>query len=123
MPYKVETPDGAWHSTDDLTGAELEAIEKVVGTPWSILNPFKEIAAYRAIVAAFAIRDGMTDSELREWFGARTAKQLGDGLDVATDDDLPDEFVDGVPLAVADAPLTPTSASSPDHLSDGRPTS
>lgn len=118
--YKVQTPDGSWHITDDLTGAELEGIQTALGLSWSALNPYRDINVYRAMVAAFAIRTGMDNSEIVDWFNSRTAKQLGAGLDIASDDDLdiPGAFQDGVPLA-KDEPSTSSSASSPNPPSTG----
>lgn len=122
MAFKVQIPDGSWHSTEDLTGFELRAIEKATDTPWSVLNPFREIDAYRAIVAAFAIRHGMTDVELTEWFDTRTARDLAAGLKLDdADADLPELYEDGIPKAEG-GPSTPSSATSPAPLSDGPPT-
>lgn len=122
VAYKVEIPDGSWHSSDDLTGNELEAIESATATPWSILNPFREIGAYRAIVTAFAIRTGMGDADIVDWFNNRTNRQLEAGLKLDEGDDMPGSFEDGIPKVVADERSTSSSASSPDHLSDGPPT-
>lgn len=124
MAYKVQTPDGAWHSTDDLTGFELEAIQQATNTPWSTLNPYRDIASYRAVVAAFAIRGGMDNADIVDWFNTRTTKQLDEGLAIATDDDLdlPGTFEDGLPKA-EDVPSTGTSVDSLEHLSDGPQTS
>lgn len=121
MAYKVQSPDGAWHSTDDLTGVELEAISASTGVGWAFLNPYADIAVYRAMVAAFAIRTGMGDAEVVAWFGQRSARELGDGVSVASDDDddLPGSFEDGLPKATTDEPTTGSSATSPDHLSGG----
>jgi hypothetical protein len=125
MAVKVEIPDGSWHSTDDLTGKELEAIEKVTGTSWSLLNPLREIATYRAIVAAFTIRFlDMSDAEISDWFDARTAKELGAGIAAADEGgDLPGSYEDGLPLAApADEPSTSSSADSQSRRGDGLPT-
>lgn len=121
MAYKVEIPDGSWHSTDDLTGKELEAIQAATDTPWSVLNPFRDIAVYRAYVAAFAIRLlDMSDDALKEWFEGRSHRELEAGLKVDdSDGDLPGAFEDGVPLVEADEPSTTSSASSPNPPSAG----
>lgn len=124
MAFKVQTPDGAWHSTEDLTGAELESIEAVTGISWSLQNPFRNIESYRAIVGAFALRDGMETADLVEWFNAQTARDLAAGLKVVTDDeedDLPEEFRDGLPKG-AGGTSTSTSAGSP-NATDGPRTS
>lgn len=120
MNFKVELPDGSWQATDDLTGAELEAIEKATGTPWSLINPLRRLGDYRSIVAAFVMRgDDMTDDELVAWFNARSTTQLAAGLvEVAADATLPGTFEDGLPLEEGGR-STSTSASSHDRPSTG----
>ena len=98
--YEVKLPDGTWRHTDDLTGKELEAIEQSTGTPWSLLNPFRSLSAYRAIVGAFVIREGtMDDNALIEWFNSRKVKDLNEGIRLQEEPDTPEEYVDGVPKA------------------------
>lgn len=122
MGCKVELPDGSWQNTDDLNGLELEAIEKATGTPWILINPLRDLSAYRAIVAAFALRaPDVTNQEVIDWFNGRTALQLNAGIEVVVEDDLPGSFEDGIPKA-GDGPTTGSSVSSPDPLSDGPPT-
>lgn len=125
MAFKVQIPDGSWHSTEDLTGAELQSIEEVTGISWSLQNPFRNIESYRAIVGAFALRTGMETADLVEWFNAQTARDLAAGLKVLTDEevenDFPETYEDGVPLA-ADAPTTGSSASSGNPPGAGPPT-
>lgn len=109
--YEVKLPDGTWRHTDDLTGKEMEAIEQSTGEPWSILNPFRSLPAYRAIVGAFCYRDGMSDQDLIEWFNALTVKDLTASLRIQNEPDTPDSYQDGLPKA-ADEPTTGSSASS-----------
>lgn len=120
MAYKVQLPDGSWHNTDDLTGFEVEAISDATGTPWSVLNPFRNISDYRAIVTAFAARDEISDADIIEWFKERSLRSLDEGLKIAgpDDDDRPTEYEDGIPLAEGGTSTT-SSATSPDHPSDG----
>lgn len=121
MPWQVLLPDESWASTDDLTVAELEAVEKAADTPWSILNPLRSIPAYRALVGAFCIRKGMPDEETKKWFEARTQSQMLEGVKWVDTDDLPTTFEDGIPKAEDD---TSTNGSVGDgNTSDSLPMS
>lgn len=116
--WEVKLPDESWRHTDDLTGKELEAIEQSTGTPWVLLNPYRSMAQYRAIVSAFIIREGvMGDNELIEWFNGLKVNELRDGVKEATES-TPDTYEDGLPKAAGE-PSTGSSASSPVRPSVG----
>lgn len=105
MPYRV-TVEGTSYSTDDLTLDEAVAIEKATGISWLYLNPVRSAEHCKAIMVAFLSRD-RTPAEAEAVVGKLS---LAAATAAVTDveDDLPDEYEDGIPKAGAD-PSTPTS--------------
>jgi len=99
-----------WQSTDDLTLDEIEAVEKASGVSWGFLNPLRSAAAAKALYAAFLVRDGVPDDEARTQVGALRLKTAKHTFRYVEDDDLPDQWEDGLPVVdpkpAAVAPLT-----------------
>lgn len=85
MTWVVSLPDGQKVESDDFTLADLIAIEKETGTPWSILNPYKDgsvaIAFYRT-----ALR--MTDGDPKVADSA-TLKDLKRMFEFVPDEPIP----------------------------------
>lgn len=111
MAFEVRLPDGTWHSTEDLTFEELEAIETTTDTPWIALNPYRSLACFRALVGAFAVRAGIADSDLSSWLNGLKAKDIAAAVRVNNDPDAdhPEVYEDGIPKAEAE-PSTSGSA-------------
>ncbi|MEJ7763886.1 MAG: hypothetical protein WKF86_00155 [Acidimicrobiales bacterium] len=98
--FWFHTPDGEKHTHLDLTGAEALKVEKMSGESWERVRP--SVLAYRmAVLEVFLAR---TDPEhAAERIGAMTVGALDEAVAVEwdADDDLPDQFEDGSPKAVA----------------------
>lgn len=105
---------GSWRSSDDLTVGELESIEAATGTPWSLINPFRSMPVARAMLATWLVRDGKTDDEAKAEVSALTAKTLKNAFRFVDEDDLPDDWTDGMPTVdpKTDAGVPSTSGSS-----------
>jgi hypothetical protein len=65
----------ATYSTDELTLDEVEDIERVSGVAWALSNPLASIKQAKGYLVVFALRDGMTEDEIEEWFDGM---KLGD---------------------------------------------
>lgn len=87
-----------WRTSDDLTLDELEAIEKASGVGWAYINPLVSSDTARALLAAWLVRDGGTDEEVKATVAAMTAKTLKHTFRYIEDDDLPAEWEDGLPV-------------------------
>ncbi len=105
MPYSISI-EGQVFNTDDLTLDEAISCEKATGEGWLYINPFRSAAHCKAIMVAF-LRRSLTEDQ---------ALAIVDKLTITTalkavkrvEDDLPDEFEDGLPKA-EDGPETTTS--------------
>ena len=121
MPYEVRIDD-QWYSEDDLTVQEIEAVEATTAIPWSIINPFRSVKEYQALVGAFLLRAGKSDEEAIAWFRGRTKRQIREDLRLNEDeDDRPGTYVGGLPDPKVDEPTTSSSGEPSD--TDGPPTS
>lgn len=65
----------ASYNTDQLTLDEIEDVERVSGTAWALSNPLASIQQAKGYLVVFALRDGMTEDQIEEWFAGMT---LGD---------------------------------------------
>lgn len=105
MAFEI-TIEGEAYRTDDLTLDEAVAVEKATGTSWLYINPLRSAADCRALMVAFLCRTrSKGDAEaIVQKLGMRQA------IDAVkrVEQDLPDEYEDGLPKAVGD-PSTPTS--------------
>lgn len=121
MAFEVRLPDGTWHSTEDLTFEELEAIERTTGEPWVAQNPYRSLGSYRAIVGAFAIRQGMSDDDIKTWLNGLKAKDLAAGVRIndTPEEDRPEVYENGLPKAEAE-PSTGGSAGAPNGTAGPR---
>lgn len=89
---------GKVYNSDDLTFSELEAIEKASGVGWAYLNPHRNIATAHALLAVWLVREGKTDEEAQAAIAELTARTLAVAFKFIEDDDLPDEWEDGLPV-------------------------
>lgn len=98
MAWEVKV-GGVVHNTDDLTIDELETISEAAGTGWYALNPLRRIRDARALLAFYAVRSGKSDDEAKAEVSKLTTRALGRAFKWLPDeeDDLPNEFVDGLP--------------------------
>lgn len=101
------TYDGQSLLVDDMTWAELEAVEQSTGVPWSLLNPLRNSAVGQALLAVLLVRQGKTDEEAREAVRALHVRDFK-GVFTRVDDDRPTYYGDDA-LPV-DGPKAPTGA-------------
>lgn len=79
---------GVTYSSLDLTLDEVEAMENIAGVSWARLNPTTNIAAAKAFLAVFLMRDGVADADLTKQLGEVTLRDLAGAL-VWVDDPPP----------------------------------
>ncbi len=105
MPYTL-TLAGETFRSDDITLDEAVAFEGATGQSWRYLNPHRSAEQFRAVALIFLRRT----REMPEAEAILAKMSLRDALAavVEVDEDLPDEYEDGLPKA-ADAASTPTS--------------
>ena len=118
MPFEL-TLDGKVYNTDILSVSEAVELEKMIGRPWTQLNPLGSAEEFQAFATVCLSHDHPADQ------AAKIAADLPLGVALSAarwvPDDLPDGFEDGLPKAEA-GPSTTTSSSSPDRPTDGLPT-
>jgi hypothetical protein len=117
MPFEVSFGDQKWR-TDDLTLDEAISIEKVTGRSWMQVNPFVSAEDCKAIMVAFLARE-MDPQAAEAKVGGLSLGEVLDSIKHVKDD-LPDEYVEGLPKGEG-GPSTGGSSGVPDD-SDGRPT-
>ena len=98
MPYKV-TVEGQSFLTDDLTLDEAIAIEEATGVPWTRINPIDSGDHCKRIMTTFLARTRSAE-EAAKIVGGLTLRQVLAQV-VWVDEDLPDEYEDGLPKAAA----------------------
>lgn len=81
------TLGGKTYSSLDLTLDEVEALERISGDPWVLLNPFAKVSAAKAYLAVFAIREGHTDEEVAKIVGSLTIGDLRDAFRYVDDEE------------------------------------
>lgn len=94
MPFEVSIGDRQWR-TDDLTLDEAIGIEKTTGRSWMQINPFQSAEDCKAIMVAFLSRE-MDGATAATKVGTLSLKEVLDSVAVVKDD-LPDQYVDGLP--------------------------
>lgn len=72
----VITFGGETYSTLDLTLDEVEALERISGEPWSLLNPIAKIGCAKAFLAVFMLRRGDDDEAIAKQLGALTLGEI-----------------------------------------------
>lgn len=103
---------GKWRSSDDLTLDELVPIEKVSGIGWGYINPLRNVEVARALLATWLIRDGLSDDEAKAEIAKFTTKTLKHTFRYTEDDDLPDDWEDGLPVVDPKDPEAGSTAGS-----------
>lgn len=104
--------DGKWHSSDDLTLDELDVVEKASGIGWGFLNPIRNAATARTLLALWYVKEGRTDEEAKAAIAALTNKTLKVTFRYVDDDDLPEEWEDGLPVPDPKDQGAPSTATS-----------
>lgn len=112
MPYSVKI-DGKVYNTDDLTLDECIEVEKYVRRldpeaprTWGSLMPLRSAVDCKAVMRVFLLRE-RTPAEADAFLSTLTAGKAVDAVD-KVEDDLPDEYEDGLPKAEGE-PETTTS--------------
>ncbi len=109
MPFIVKLGDKEFN-TDYLTIDEAKAIEKETRRTWGTINPFRSAEDCQAIMVTFLSRSteegglGDRDAAVKK-VGKMSVKEALAALS-AVDDDLPEEFEDGLPKGKTDSVAT-----------------
>lgn len=108
MAWQI-TVDGHVFRERDVTIDDVEAMEGVTGETWRTLHPLRSATMGKQIaICLLERRAGYAPEAARKLIGEMTLDQFLDcigGYD--PDDDMPSEYVDGVPQS-ADGTSTPT---------------
>jgi hypothetical protein len=88
MAWKI-TLNGQSFNSDDMTLGELGDVEKETGKPWSLLNPWTDIATARGFARVALSRQGLAGDELDAAVDALTAKDVKTAFDFVADEALP----------------------------------
>ena len=75
MSWNV-TLGGNTYSSLDLTLNEVEALERISGQSWALINPFTSIASAKAYLAIFAMREGQADDVVLKGLDTLTVREL-----------------------------------------------
>lgn len=78
--------DGSEMNSDDLTIADLGRVEKEADTPWSVANPFREVAVAKAFLAVAMRRSGMPDRDVTAAVDTLTLRKLKGAFQWIDDD-------------------------------------
>lgn len=118
MSWNV-TLGGRTYSSLDLTLDEVEALERISGQPWTVINPFAGVKSAKAYLAVFAIRDGRDEAEIVKSLDSLTLRELADSFEWVDDTKPPPKAKPGKRKGKA---LDPPSAdrSSPNGSTSGR---
>jgi hypothetical protein len=109
VPFIVKLGDKEFN-TDYLTVDEAQSIEKETRRTWGTINPFRSAEDCKAIMVAFLSRPvedgglGDHDDAVKK-VGKMSVKAALAAISVA-DDDLPEEYEDGLPKAGTDSAST-----------------
>lgn len=95
-----------------MTLDEAALLEKELGRPWYQINPLLSAGDCRAVLISFLSRT-VDPTVARDKVGKVTIGHILDHIEAVRDDDLPNSYVDGVPLA-EDATTTGGSSPAPD---------
>jgi hypothetical protein len=115
VPFEI-TIDGHVYRTDDLTIEEAVALEEECDKTWLQLNPVRSAKEFQATAALFLRRTRTPEVAAKE--AAAMKVKIAQENIRWVGDDLPTEYVDGIPK-VEGAPSTTTSSVSPEPLGDG----
>ncbi len=75
MTWRI-TFEGLTLDSDDFTIEELGAAEKIADTPWSILNPLRNVLAAKAFLSITLLRRGLADTEVQARLNSLSLKEL-----------------------------------------------
>ena len=103
MPFALHYGGDVYREAD-ITVAQAEHIEDLIGVGWTRLNVLHHAKHARATLAVMvADRTGRSFDEVSKEIGAMTANDYATNVFRVEADDMPTEFVDGNPPK-ADAP-------------------
>jgi hypothetical protein len=83
------TLNGQSFNTDDMTLGELGDIEAATGKPWSLLNPWTDVATAREFARVALSRQGMEGDELAAAVAGLTARDVKSAFDFVEDEPMP----------------------------------
>lgn len=80
------TLNGQTFNTDDMTLGELGEAEKASGKPWSLLNPWTDVATAKEFCRIALERQGASEDAL----DSLTAKDIKQAFDFVADEPMPE---------------------------------
>lgn len=95
MAFRITLAEGSW-STDDLTLAEVVAVEQETGESWVYMNPLRSAAQARAILRRLLARDMGIDTATAHVDALRVVDVVK-AIEPEVTDDRPKQHVDGLP--------------------------
>jgi len=123
MSWVVRWRDQTYSSLD-LTLDEVEAIEKVSDLPWSLANPLARVAAARAFLAVFLMRDGLNDDQIRDQLNTLRLRDISGAFEYVPDEpDLPAPAAETGRVDPPEVTSPPPLSAGPPNGSDGHPPS
>lgn len=78
---------GESYSSLDLTLNEVEALERISGQSWALINPFTSVASAKAYLAIFALRDGRAEEVVRKELESLTIRELANAFEWVDDEE------------------------------------
>jgi hypothetical protein len=88
MAWKI-TLNGESFLSDDMTLGELGDIETATGKPWSLLNPWTDVATAREFARVALSRQGIAGDELVAAVAGLTARDVKGAFDFVEDAPMP----------------------------------
>jgi len=101
--------NGSELDSDDLTIADLGRVEKESDTPWSVANPFREVAVARAFLGVAMRRSGMSDADTATAIDGLTLRTMKDAFQWVDDDESGEEADEPDPSDPPPPSTTPDS--------------
>ena len=89
MAWTVKLADGFVFDSDDMTLDDLGRIEKDTGTPWSILNPWKDMKVAKAFLVVAMQANGAGQDEAYRAVDAMRLRDVKAMFDFRDDDEKP----------------------------------
>ena len=88
MSWNV-TLGGQTYSSLDLTLDEVEALERISGQPWAVINPLASVKSAKAYLAVFALREGQPDDVVVAGVSTLTLREVAGAFEWVDDEKTP----------------------------------
>jgi hypothetical protein len=88
MAWKI-TMNGQDFNSDDMTLGELGDVEEATGKPWSLLNPWTDVATAKAFARIALSHQGLSGDELDGAVESLTLRDVKSAFDFVEDEPMP----------------------------------